>query len=375
MDSKIASLVMTNEEDNNESETEIVLKRVRDVIDSIGELDNEEASGFSTPRAPETDNEVNLDTPESSSVFKPIWLNQKQASDLLDAGLSSLPSSLQEEEDLSQLSSTSGASATMVVHKDANKYNMSHKNRGKCIVFNHDVFDTGLPIRAGSVHDTNRIEKTFSNLGFEVEICNNLEHSKIVEKINELLSLVTAEDHSDNDCICIIILTHGMQANLIYAKDVAYSAENLWKPFTADKCTTLAGKPKLFFFQACRGNLSDAGVKLKSSPLFRVRTEVDSAATFYTLPTHADFLFAHSTVDGHYSWRNPEYGTWFIQCLCDTIDEHYETTDLQKILTICSRRIATDFSSYNDIYPLSNDQKQVPSITSMLIRDVYFTPK
>lgn len=56
-------------------------------------------------------------------------------------------------------------------------------------------------------------------------------------------------DHTDNDCLCIIVLTHGLQNDLIWAKDVAYKSEKIWKPFTADKCTTLAGKPKLFFFQ------------------------------------------------------------------------------------------------------------------------------
>ncbi|XP_015116486.1 caspase-1 isoform X2 [Diachasma alloeum] len=371
--------VMLDEGTSDEGETGIGLKRVRrvsDVIDSIGEPGEEVPSGYCTPRTTETDNEVFLespeqDTPESVAVFKPDWLTQKKTSDLLDAGLSSLHSCSQEAADLSQLSGASGVSATMTVHKDANEYNMSHKYRGKCIVFNHDVFDTGFPFREGSVLDAKRIDKTFSNLGFEVEILENLEHSKVIEKINEL----SAEDHSDNDCICIFMLTHGLEPDLIFAKDVAYNAEKLWKPFTADKCPTLAGKPKLFFFQACRGKLLDAGVELKHSRLAPCRTEVDSATTSYTLPTHADFLIAHSTVQGHYSWRNPDCGTWFIQCLCDAIDEHHQTTHLQKILTICSRRIATDFASYNDLYPTANDQKQVPSITSMLIRDIYFTPK
>lgn len=78
---------------------------------------------------------------------------------------------------------------------------------------------------------------------------------------------------------------------------------------------------------------------------------------------------------GFYSWRNPEEGTWFVQCLCDVLDEYHETTDLLKMLTICARKVATQYSSYNDVNPEINDKKQVPSITSMLIRDLYFTPK
>jgi Caspase domain len=55
-------------------------------------------------------------------------------------------------------------------------------------------------------------------------------------------------DHSDADCLVIIVLTHG-EANMLHAKDTRYAPEKLWQSFTADKCTTLAGKPKLFFIQ------------------------------------------------------------------------------------------------------------------------------
>lgn len=58
-------------------------------------------------------------------------------------------------------------------------------------------------------------------------------------------------DHTDDDCICIFVLTHGIQHDMISAKDVVYKADTIWKPFTADRCSTLAGKPKLFFFQVC----------------------------------------------------------------------------------------------------------------------------
>lgn len=50
------------------------------------------------------------------------------------------------------------------------------------------------------------------------------------------------------DCLVICVLSHG-EEGLIFANDAAYKHEDLWQKFTADKCTTLAGKPKLFFIQ------------------------------------------------------------------------------------------------------------------------------
>jgi len=60
---------------------------------------------------------------------------------------------------------------------------------------------------------------------------------------------VALQDHTNNDCLAVVVLTHGMGASYIYAKDAPYPTEILWNTFTPDKCTTLAGKPKLFFVQ------------------------------------------------------------------------------------------------------------------------------
>ena len=61
--------------------------------------------------------------------------------------------------------------------------------------------------------------------------------------------------------------------------------------------------------QACQGSKVDHGVAVKAS---HGRTSTDSFASYRT-PLHADFLLAHSTVAGYYSWRNTVQGSWFIQ--------------------------------------------------------------
>lgn len=62
---------------------------------------------------------------------------------------------------------------------------------------------------------------------------------------------VSQEDFTDADCLCVTVLTHGMGSNYLLAKDHPYNVDQLWTPFTADRCVTLAGKPKLFFIQVC----------------------------------------------------------------------------------------------------------------------------
>jgi caspase-like apoptosis-related cysteine protease len=113
------------------------------------------------------------------------------------------------------------------------------------------------------------------------------------DKNNILFIFIVANmDHTQHDCLIVAVLSHG-ELGLLYAHDTAYKADSLWYHFTPDKCPTLAGKPKLFFIQACQGDKLDAGVTLKE------RTETDGlpSATF-RIPTQADFLIAYSTVPG-----------------------------------------------------------------------------
>lgn len=79
---------------------------------------------------------------------------------------------------------------------------------------------------------------------------------------------------------------------------------------------------------------------------------------------------------GHYSFRSPEEGTWFIQSLCAEVNKHDLTSiDFLRIMTRVSRRVALDNESYSPEIPWLHQQKQIPSIHSMLIRDLFFKPK
>lgn len=117
------------------------------------------------------------------------------------------------------------------------------------------------------------------------------------DPLHSLFHSVSRADHSDHDCILISILSHG-EMGYIYAKDTHYKLESIWSYFTASRCPSLAGKPKLFFIQACQGDRLDAGITLHN------RTETDSGdnqAMAYKIPVHADFLIAYSTIPGKWN--------------------------------------------------------------------------
>lgn len=79
-------------------------------------------------------------------------------------------------------------------------------------------------------------------------------------------------------------------------------------------------------------------------------------------------------VKGFKSWRDPINGSWYIQVLCKTLETHWEQFDLMKILTITAREIATEYESYHDNVH-ERGQKQIPTLISMLTREIIFSKK
>ncbi|CAG7824986.1 unnamed protein product [Allacma fusca] len=263
----------------------------------------------------------------------------------------------------------SGNTVTMPVHMDSEVYNMNHQSRGRAVIFNHENFNPNLDLgrRNGTEKDRQNLKQSLKALGFEVSAHDDLTYQQVVKEIEAL----TKEDHSTRDCLIIAVLSHG-DTNMMYAKDYYYKPDMLWQSFTAEKVPTLAGKPKIFLIQACQGNMLDEGTKL-----VRVsnRTEVDSSPQSYRIPNHADFLIVYSTFPGHYAWRNTTNGSWFIQAVCQVLQKYSTKKDLLSMMTIVSREVALHFESNTPSLPHMHQKKQIPFVTSTLIRDVYMVPK
>lgn len=252
----------------------------------------------------------------------------------------------------------------MPVKRYATEYNMSHTNRGIAVILNHEYFDN-QERRYGTNFDCENLQKSLTKLQFEVRIFNDL----CLKDIRKVMNKLKDENHTDSDCILIAILSHG-DIGYISAKDTLYKLDNIWNYFTPDSCPSLAGKPKLFFIQSCQGLNIDNGIPVRD----RTMTDSDSSMS-YTIPLYADFLIAYSTVLGFVSYRSPEKGTWFISTLCDELDKNGETYDILKILTMVSKRVALDFISYCPDTITRHGKKQIPCITSMLIRSLFFSKK
>ncbi|CAI5658862.1 caspase-7 isoform X1 [Oreochromis niloticus] len=266
------------------------------------------------------------------------------------------------------------------------KYKMSHRRVGKCIIINNKNFDekTGMNVRNGTDRDAGELYKCFKNLGFDVILYND----QTCEKMERLLREASEEDHSDSSCFACILLSHG-EEGMIYGTDGAMPIKTMTSLFRGDKCKSLVGKPKLFFIQvidekatqdhnemsfhllhqACRGSEFDDGIQTDSGPP-NDALETD-ANPRHKIPVEADFLFAYSTVPGYYSWRNPGRGSWFVQALCNVLNEFGKQLEIMQILTRVNYMVATSFESWSED-PRFSEKKQIPCVVSMLTKELYF---
>ncbi|KAH8378028.1 hypothetical protein KR093_008530, partial [Drosophila rubida] len=248
------------------------------------------------------------------------------------------------------------------------EYKMSHKYRGRALIFNNEHFeDSNLKSRMGTNVDSERLESVLKRLGFKV--CEYMDYTKkdILRKINK----TAARNHSEYDCLLVAILSHG-KMGYIHARDSFYSVEDIWRPFAADKCPTLAGKPKLFFIQACQGDLKDPGYPLQQPEMMHCE---ESSFMSCRMPLHEDFLIAFSTLPGFCSWRNTVDGSWFIQSLCEELAANGSNRDILTLLTFVARRVAFNFESYDPWRPTMHQKKQITCTMSTLTRILYFHDK
>lgn len=255
-------------------------------------------------------------------------------------------------------------------------YKMDYPRRGKAIVINNKNFSyelqkKGYSDRAGTDIDCTTICSRLKVLGFDVDRYHNADCHTIIKAFSQAAN----QDHSDADCFVGVMLSHG-EKDTIYGTDGAIELQEIFQFFKGHNCKSLAGKPKLFFIQACRGQQFDQGVNLNTTDAKRTFDDAFEQNKEIKVPNEADFLLSYSTVPGYYSWRNSTNGSWYIQGLVHVLDKMGTTTEIQKLLTKLNRLVAySDKYMSNTKDPSMTGMKQVLSFTSMLTKDLYFTPK
>lgn len=165
-----------------------------------------------------------------------------------------------------------------------------------------------------SVFPLVRLQKVFEWLGFEVVIRRDCKSEEMLSAMQEL----SRRDHSQMDCVVCCILSHGEEGCVYGVDGTTVRIRKLTEPFNGSNCYSLAGKPKLFFIQACQGKDNQSPVYIAADgPAHQVHS--DAVEINKSIPSDADFLLGMSTVPSYVSYRERAHGTWYIQALCKNL--------------------------------------------------------
>ncbi|TSK22518.1 Caspase-6 [Bagarius yarrelli] len=240
------------------------------------------------------------------------------------------------------------------------EYEMNHKRRGSALIFNHEMFLTANE-RRGTNKDRDDLKERFQVLGFDVDEHNDKSKEEVLREIHK----AAKADHTDADCFVCIFLTHGEEGQ-ISAYDSMIKIKEITDPFRGDQCKSLVGKPKIFIFQACAGKNYECGVTSMNAGDSEDEEELEEADHMYTIPAGADFIVCYSSAEGFRSFRHIKSGTFFIQDLCETLQNYGSTLEFTELLTLVNLKVSRRCASSE------MSKKQMPCFTSMLTKKLYF---
>ena len=227
-------------------------------------------------------------------------------------------------------------------------YDMNKCPRGLATIINVKDFQDSSKTRQGTDKDAEKMKIFFLDLGFMVDQYDNPSKSEILIVLKE----AAEEDYSDLYCYACVILSHGDEG-VIWGTDLPVRITELVEPFCEKK---LAGKPKLFFFQACRGQ--------DTMKPFKDVDYTKSSLKIYELPNMSDFLFCYSTVSGFYAHRHPNKGSPYIQILEKVFRKYADQQNITQMLSRVNYKLTED--------KLEDKCYQIGSFTSQMRKDFSF---
>ena len=230
-----------------------------------------------------------------------------------------------------------------------------------------------------SKQDFENLKRTLEYfLEFDVRPYENLkaiEIEQIIKKIAEL-------DHKNSDCFLCVVMGHGNDDKIVASDNQEISFEETMAPIKS--CASLENKPKLFFFQACRGdkdmeaknNRPDSGVSTKSgnstTDHIDDKTNNNNNNKMHApkqntqMESESDLLVYYSTIPDHYSYGSVAEGTLFIKNVCNQLNEAYKNLP---------NNMSLDAMIKNINESVKGSEKQLAEALDRFSGTVHFKPK
>ena len=234
--------------------------------------------------------------------------------------------------------------------------------RGECLIINEVFKDDQRYYREGTEQDEDSLIRTWEMIGCKgsITVARDLTKKQIISALNQFRQKL---DKTRPDFMVIIIMSHGFRDKRTGSDCIMdINLEGLSVTMIKNKfidghlCRSMIGKPKLFFIQACRGNLYQEALSNMSRQLtipvidFSETDGEEDEEKLLELDgikyAHKSWFFIfHSTIKGYVSLRDRTGGTIFIQTLCKVLNESWYVNDISSIATKVNKKIMEEYGS------------------------------
>ncbi|XP_072378788.1 caspase-8 [Diabrotica undecimpunctata] len=180
-----------------------------------------------------------------------------------------------------------------------------------------------LEVRQGTDVDREKLIGTFKRRGFKILVEENLNHIDMLKKIKDTVNKTT-----NQSSLFVCILSHGNKG-VVYGCNSCHVKVSKIQEIMSNK--NFEQKPKVLILQSCQGRQC---LKVDSKSDDGVSLTTDGGGS-----TYRDMLTFWASYPGYAAIRNRMTGTWFIQNLCQTIQEDGDELHFLDICTKVNRKI------------------------------------
>ena len=212
---------------------------------------------------------------------------------------------------------------------------------GIVVIINNEIFDGNVKLenRRASSKDEKALVNLFDNT-LNWEIPHVYKDLSVNDMKNVLARFSEKVNYKGFNSFFCIIMSHGNERGIYGTDGRIITTETILDYFSAERCPGLAFKPKVFIFQACRGDQNDRG--------FSITTDAkgENMPNLIRIPNMSDFLVTYPCVPGYTSLRHEEEGSIYIQNLVRIFQNYMHKDSLTELLLRLNHVITRTESSF-----------------------------
>ena len=235
------------------------------------------------------------------------------------------------------------------------EYKMHRGTHGDAVIINNFKFKDSRMNLYGYKQDERLLVDTFRYIGYRVHVYANC-NSHIIEGI---MRMFRDANHAEKDSFICCILSHGNEETIADSNGEEVNFLDLRDKMKGDECKTLANKPKIFFVQACRGNMPDTPVKVTPAGILNHNTDNE-------IPAKADFFIGYA-VTFHQAAFVSGGGSLYVNELCKSLVQYANYASLNEIMTFTNQQVGKHCINFD-----KKQVKQAPVFSSTARKDIFF---